>query len=172
MCIRDSGRVAFMTDGVSHLTTIKEGAPDLNFDFMKLPVMEGFDGESGMDVANWGIGIADNCENKKEAMQFVEYLMSPEVNAKLSELANALPGNSTAEPDYSKNDELFQNCLLYTSKRPEGYFAGKLIQDAGLQGFSVGGAQVSMKHCGFVINKDNATAADLSLIHISARQAE
>ena len=85
-----------------------EGAPDLNFDFMKLPVMEGFDGESGMDVANWGIGIADNCENKEEAMQFVEYLMSPEVNAKLSELANAFPGNSTAEPDYSKNDELFQ----------------------------------------------------------------
>lgn len=103
-----NGRVAFMTDGVSHLTTIKEGAPDLNFDFMKLPVMEGFDGESGMDVANWGIGIADNCENKEEAMQFVEYLMSPEVNAKLSELANAFPGNSTAEPDYSKNDELFQ----------------------------------------------------------------
>lgn len=52
-----------------------------------------------------------------------------------------------------------------TFKRPEGYFAGKLIQDTGLQGFQVGGAQVSEKHCGFVINKDNATAADiLSLI--------
>ena len=49
---------------------------------MKLPVMEGFDGESGMDVANWGIGIADNCENKEEAMQFVEYLMSPESKCK------------------------------------------------------------------------------------------
>ncbi len=52
-----------------------------------------------------------------------------------------------------------------TFKRPEGYFAGKLIQDTGLQGFQVGGAQVSEKHCGFVINKDHATAADiLSLI--------
>lgn len=49
-----------------------------------------------------------------------------------------------------------------TFKRPEGYFAGKLIQDAGLRGFQVGGAQVSEKHCGFVINKDNATAADIS----------
>lgn len=49
-----------------------------------------------------------------------------------------------------------------TFKRPEGYFAGKLIQDAGLQGFSVGGAQVSTKHCGFVINKENATAADVA----------
>ena len=48
-----------------------------------------------------------------------------------------------------------------TFKRPTGYFAGKLIQDAGLRGFQVGGAQVSEKHCGFVINKDNATAADV-----------
>ena len=48
-----------------------------------------------------------------------------------------------------------------TFKRPEGYFAGKLIQDAGLRGFQVGGAEVSEKHCGFVINKDQATAADI-----------
>ena len=48
-----------------------------------------------------------------------------------------------------------------TFKRPEGYFAGKLIQDAGLRGYQVGGAQVSEKHCGFVINKGNATAADV-----------
>ena len=48
-----------------------------------------------------------------------------------------------------------------TFKRPEGYFAGKLIEDAGLRGFEVGGAQVSEKHCGFVINRDHATAADI-----------
>lgn len=48
-----------------------------------------------------------------------------------------------------------------TFKRPEGYFAGKLIMDAGLRGYSVGGAQVSEKHCGFVINKGGATAADV-----------
>lgn len=46
-------------------------------------------------------------------------------------------------------------------KRPEGYFAGKLIQDAGLKGFSVGGAEVSTLHSGFVINKGNATATDI-----------
>ncbi len=52
-----------------------------------------------------------------------------------------------------------------TFKRPEGYFAGKLIQDAGLKGMSVGGAQVSEKHSGFIINKDHATTADiLSLV--------
>jgi UDP-N-acetylmuramate dehydrogenase len=47
-----------------------------------------------------------------------------------------------------------------TFKRPEGYFAGKLICDAGLKGYQIGGAAVSDKHCGFLINKDNATAGD------------
>ncbi len=48
-----------------------------------------------------------------------------------------------------------------TFKRPEGYFAGKLIEDCGLKGFSVGGAQVSEKHAGFVINKGGAAATDI-----------
>lgn len=48
-----------------------------------------------------------------------------------------------------------------TFKRPEGYFAGKLIMDAGMKGYTVGGAQVSEKHCGFVINKGQATARDV-----------
>lgn len=51
-----------------------------------------------------------------------------------------------------------------TFKRPEGYFAAKLIQDAGLSGFSIGGACVSSKHCGFVINTGNATANDIYLL--------
>lgn len=49
-----------------------------------------------------------------------------------------------------------------TFKRPEGYFAGKLIMDAGLRGYSIGGACVSEKHCGFIINKDRASAADVA----------
>ena len=48
-----------------------------------------------------------------------------------------------------------------TFKRPEGYFAGKLIEDAGLRGYTVGGACVSTKHCGFVINTGDGTAADV-----------
>lgn len=52
-------------------------------------------------------------------------------------------------------------------KRPEGYFAGKLIQDAGLKGLSVGGAKVSSKHSGFIINTGTATASDiLSLMRL------
>lgn len=48
-----------------------------------------------------------------------------------------------------------------TFKRPEGYFAAKLIEEAGLRGFSVGDAQVSEKHCGFVVNRNSASAADV-----------
>lgn len=54
-----------------------------------------------------------------------------------------------------------------TFKRPEGYFAGALIEECGLKGCSVGGAQVSEKHAGFVINKDNATTADI--LHLISR---
>ncbi len=57
-----------------------------------------------------------------------------------------------------------------TFKRPEGYFAGKLIMDAGLRGYSIGDAQISEKHCGFVINKGNATAQDIKKVIQEARQ--
>lgn len=57
-----------------------------------------------------------------------------------------------------------------TFKRPEGYFAGKLIMDAGLRGFSIGGAAVSDKHCGFVINKGSATAADVYEVIIEVQE--
>lgn len=61
-----------------------------------------------------------------------------------------------------------------TFKRPEGYFAGKLVQDCGFRGFSIGGAQVSEKHCGFIINKGGATAKDVSdlIKHIQATVLE
>lgn len=61
-----------------------------------------------------------------------------------------------------------------TFKRPDGYFAGKLIEDAGLKGYKIGGARVSEKHSGFIINTGNATAADvIALIkHIQSTVAE
>ena len=51
-----------------------------------------------------------------------------------------------------------------TFKRPEGNFAGKLIMEAGLRGFQIGGARVSEKHCGFVVNAGNATAQDVRAV--------
>ncbi|MBQ1772349.1 MAG: UDP-N-acetylmuramate dehydrogenase, partial [Clostridia bacterium] len=61
-----------------------------------------------------------------------------------------------------------------TFKRPEGYFAGKLIMDAGLRGYRIGGAKVSEKHCGFIVNDGDACAADvLALIrHVRKTVAE
>jgi UDP-N-acetylmuramate dehydrogenase len=49
-------------------------------------------------------------------------------------------------------------------KRPEGYYAGKLIQDCGLRGFRMGGAEVSGLHCGFIVNTGTATAADVEAL--------
>lgn len=85
-------------------------------------------------------------------------------------LQEGSPQEIRAYMDELKEKRITKQPLEYPSagstfKRPEGYFAGKLIEDTGLRGFQVGGAQVSEKHCGFVINKEQATAADiLSLI--------
>ena len=61
-----------------------------------------------------------------------------------------------------------------TFKRPEGYFAGKLIMEAGMRGYRIGGAQVSNKHCGFVVNTGKATAADIKEVieEVQARVKE
>ena len=56
-----------------------------------------------------------------------------------------------------------------TFKRPEGYFAGKLIMDSGLAGYQVGGAQVSEKHCGFVLNAGDATAREVRTLMDNVR---
>lgn len=58
-----------------------------------------------------------------------------------------------------------------TFKRPVGYYAGKLIEDAGMRGHTVGGAQVSTKHCGFVVNFDNATASDVRAVIADVQKA-
>jgi len=79
------------------------------------------------------------------------------------------PGDETAIRETMadfKNRRVEKQPLEYPSagstfKRPEGYFAGKLIQDADLRGYQVGGAQVSEKHCGFIINAGDATAKDV-----------
>lgn len=77
------------------------------------------------------------------------------------------PEEIRARMDELKEQRVKKQPLEYASagstfKRPEGYFAGKLIEDAGLKGFRIGDAQVSEKHCGFVINRGNATAAQIA----------
>ena len=80
-----------------------------------------------------------------------------------------------ARMDELKTSRVSKQPLDYPSagsafKRPEGYFAGKLISDAGLKGCTIGGAQVSEKHAGFVINRGDARSSDVLLLidHIKA----
>lgn len=125
-----NGRVAFVIDTLAHLGMIKEAQPDMSFQYMSVPVADGYEGERGMCVANWGIGVAENCEHKAEAMQFVEYLMSPEVNAKLAVAANAFPGNTNAEPDYSSADPLFVDAYeIYQTCYAANEFTGLPIAE-------------------------------------------
>ncbi len=96
----------------------------------------------------------------------------------LSATFNLAPGNAAMikadMDDYRQRREDKQPLDMpsagSTFKRPEGYFAGKLIMDAGLRGHAVGGAQVSEKHCGFIVNANHATAADVDELirHIQA----
>lgn len=74
-----------------------------------------------------------------------------DIQAKIKELADARKEKQPLE--YPSAGSTF--------KRPEGYFAGKLIQDAGLKGVQIGGAQVSEKHCGFIINRGDASASEI-----------
>lgn len=74
-----------------------------------------------------------------------------EISAKMKELLNMR--NSKQPVQYPSAGSFF--------KRPQGYFAGKLIEDAGLKGFAIGGVKVSEKHSGFIINFDNGTATDI-----------
>ena len=94
----------------------------------------------------------------------------PEKNYTVVEVCLELtPGTEEAirgRMDELKEQRVSKQPLEYPSagstfKRPKGYFAGKLIQDAGLRGYTVGGAQVSEKHCGFVINRGGATSTDI-----------
>ena len=96
----------------------------------------------------------------------------------LSATFNLAPGNAAMikadMDDYRQRREDKQPLDMpsagSTFKRPEGHFAGKLIMDAGLRGHAIGGAQVSEKHCGFIVNANHATAADVDELirHIQA----
>ena len=85
------------------------------------------------------------------------------------ELNDGNPDEIKAKMDEYKAKRLASQPLEYPSagstfKRPEGHFAGKLIEDAGLKGYTIGGAQVSEKHAGFVINRGSATAEDIKSV--------
>ncbi len=107
------------------------------------------------DENNFGYRRSVYTQNKNLICLSAEFELKQgdiaEINAKMRQ-------NSTARRE--KQPLEFPSCGSFF-KRPEGFFAGKLIEDCGLKGFSVGGAQISQKHAGFIVNTGNATARDV-----------
>jgi multiple sugar transport system substrate-binding protein len=117
-----NGRVGMMIDSLAHINLIRERNPKLNFGISAVPAIDGYTGKRGMPYASWGIGISEGSEHKQEAWKLVDYLMTPEVNAKLVTIANAFPGNKNAKPDLSKSDPLFSEAFkIYQN----GYLANE-----------------------------------------------
>lgn len=119
-----NGRVGMMIDSLAHINLIRERNPDLNFAITALPAAAGYDGPHGLPYASWGIGVAENSENKAEAWKLVEFLMSAETNSKLSSIANAFPGNVNATPDFVETDELFAAAFEVFQS---GYLANEFV---------------------------------------------
>ncbi|WP_228484674.1 ABC transporter substrate-binding protein [Microbacterium cremeum] len=120
-----NGRVGMMIDSLAHINLIRETNPDLSFSISAIPAEDGYDGERGIPYASWGIGVAENSENKDAAFKFVEFLMSEDVNSELSSIANAFPGNVDSVPDFVGDDELFATAFeIYQAGYPANEFTG------------------------------------------------
>ncbi|MFW5709613.1 MAG: ABC transporter substrate-binding protein [Chloroflexota bacterium] len=119
-----NGRVGMMINTLAHINLIRDRNPDLNFAITALPAVEGYDGPRGLPYASWGIGVAENSEHQAEAWKLVEFLMSAEINSRLSSIANAFPGNVNATPDFVETDELFADAFEVFQT---GYLANEFV---------------------------------------------
>src|SRR5258708_3040534 len=102
-----NGRVGMMIDSLAHITLIRKRNAQLNFAITALPAADGYTGKPGFPYASWGIGIAQNSKHQAEALKLIAFLMSADVNSRLSSIANAFPGNVKSTPDFVKTDKLF-----------------------------------------------------------------
>lgn len=91
-----NGYAAFMVSTCSTINSLRAANPDLEFTMTALPVMDGYDGQSGVMYAPWGLGIAANTEHPEEAWEFVSYLLSADIDTEFAGYANGFPGNTTS----------------------------------------------------------------------------
>ena len=118
-----SGEVAFCNPSLSMVSIWSNDNPDLNFTVIPNPVADGYTGEVFADYACWGIGISENCKYKEEAMMFIDYMFSADVNARLAEGKGCFPGSTVAEPDYSEQSENFQLAFeIWKTQTPRAEF--------------------------------------------------
>ncbi|MEZ4726101.1 MAG: sugar ABC transporter substrate-binding protein [Caldilineaceae bacterium] len=102
-----NGRVGMMVDSLAHINLIRERNPDLKFAITALPAADDYTGKRGLPYASWGIGVSATSEHPAEAWKLVQFLLSKDVNTKLSSIAHAFPGNINSTPDYVGTDESF-----------------------------------------------------------------
>lgn len=132
-----NGRVGMMIDSLAHLTMIKEGAPDMNLQFIAVPAEDDYTGTRGMDFASWGIGISENSEHKAEAWKLVEFLMSKDGNEKLANMANAFPGNAQAKPAAAETNPLVADAFeIWNESEPMNEFTGLPVAEELMRRFS------------------------------------
>lgn len=132
-----NGRVGMMVDSLAHVNMIRENNPDLQFSISAIPAKDGYTGERGIPYASWGIGISANTEHPAEAWKLVEFLMSKDANSQLSTMANAFPGNTESEPDFSQSDPLFEKAFeIYRAGYPANEFTGLPVAEELMREFS------------------------------------
>lgn len=120
-----NGRVGMMIDSMAHITTIAQGAPNLKFTVSGQPVKDGYTGKHGILYASWGIGISAKTAHPAQAWKLVQFLLSKDVNSKLSTQANGFPGNKTSTPDFSGTDPHFKQAFdIYQKSTPTNEFVG------------------------------------------------
>jgi multiple sugar transport system substrate-binding protein len=131
-----NGQVGMMIDSLAHITTIRQANPNLKFSISAVPAADGYTGKRGIPYASWGIGVANKSAHKAEAWKFVQYLMSKDVNAKVSSLAHGFPGNSTATPDFTGADPLYEQAFkIYQAGYPANEFVGLPTSDQLMRDF-------------------------------------
>jgi multiple sugar transport system substrate-binding protein len=120
-----NGRVGMMIDSLAHINLIRETNPDLKFSISAVPAADDYTAERGIPYASWGIGVAENSENKDAAAKLVSFLMSEDTNSELSTMANAFPGNTESVPGFVEDDELFKKAFeIYQAGYPANEFVG------------------------------------------------
>ncbi|AWA44139.1 sugar ABC transporter substrate-binding protein [Trueperella pyogenes] len=132
-----NGRVAMMIDSLAHINLIRKNNPNLNFDISAMPATDNYSGKRGMAYASWGIGVSANTKYQDAAWKLVEFLLSPEANAKLCEQAHAFPGNVRAKPNFDSEDPLFQKAFqIWSDGVPANEFTGLPVAEELMRAFS------------------------------------
>lgn len=131
-----NGRVGMMIDSLAHINLIRKSNPDLKFSVSAIPSKDGFTGQRGIPYASWGIGVSGTSKHPAEAWKLVQFMMSKDINSKLSTLANAFPGNTQSEPDFSNSDPLFKQAFdIYKSGYPANEFVGLPVAEQLMRDF-------------------------------------